>query len=139
MNSLLNLIAFNVQGDERKNSKSVMEKTLLWWVHIYPVAGLIVGVLRQWPLGEVFPARRSPDHWRLQDVQVPEELHHHQGRAEEAHGPAAEVALPAPSVEGHAGLRREQHGDRHPIRKDGQCKCYDGRWEDVLPLMKYHD
>uniref|UniRef100_A0A672JQZ2 Cysteine--tRNA ligase, cytoplasmic n=1 Tax=Salarias fasciatus TaxID=181472 RepID=A0A672JQZ2_SALFA len=43
------------------------------------------GLLPERPLGALLPAHGSPDHRRLQDVQVPQELHHHQGRPVQEH------------------------------------------------------
>ncbi|KAJ8343207.1 hypothetical protein SKAU_G00305360, partial [Synaphobranchus kaupii] len=54
---------------------------------------------------------------RLQDVQVPEELHHHQGRAGQALSTTAAAGLPHALLEGHAGLLQQHHGVRHSVRE----------------------
>ena len=69
-----------------------------------------LGPLRQQQLDSLLPAFWSPDHRRMQDVQVSEELHHHRRRASKVFGATTPAGLFAPLVEGHPGLQREHHG-----------------------------
>ena len=63
------------------------------------------GVPLQRQLGPLLPALGPPHHRRLQDVKVAQELHHHSGGPQEVHRAATSTHVPAPLLEGHAGLQ----------------------------------
>jgi len=80
------------------------------------------GLLRERRLGAVLCPLGPPDHWRLQDVQVPEELHLHQGGVETAHVAPAATSVPAALLEGYARLWEGHHDDGPQIRETHLCK-----------------
>lgn len=56
-----------------------------WRMHVFHRRHCHPGLLWERLLGALLPAHWTPDHRRLQDVQISEELHHHQRRLGEEH------------------------------------------------------
>lgn len=94
-----------------------------WSIPLFLIVHLFLkGILWKWPLGALLLAHRPPDYRWLQDVQISEKLHHHQGSSAKIFSTPDPPALLAARLERHTGLQRQDHGDSSGVRENNQRK-----------------